>query len=357
MPCYPAMALLLGSAMAAEGNWIRRGTKVLTAIIACAAALAITILVLVRNVPTTGDIFSALTAHPSAYTLSLGHMEDLTLQSFAYLRMPLLLAAIGLVIGAVGTFGAAPRRAFISITVMMLIFFQAARLALVRFEPDQSSHALANALLKSPDGQLIVDRHYYAFSSMFFYTDRTALLLNGRRLNLSYGSYAPGAPDVFIDDAKFKELWTTPQRYYLVANDFALARLEPLVGRDKLNLVAISGGKFLATNLPLPNTVLPPDVQHAALMGRDDFTAKLPSRAPTRRPADTRHRLASRILGSTNPAIVTQTRYILLGRNLLAFHSTRFPNDRVNPAVREPRSDGSSSSGAALHCMSPEEDA
>ena len=28
MPCYPALALLLGSAMAAGGNWIRYGTRV-----------------------------------------------------------------------------------------------------------------------------------------------------------------------------------------------------------------------------------------------------------------------------------------------------------------------------------------
>ena len=33
-------------------------------------------------------------------------MEDLTLQSFAYLRMPLLLAAIAFLIGAIGTFRA-----------------------------------------------------------------------------------------------------------------------------------------------------------------------------------------------------------------------------------------------------------
>ena len=34
MPCYPAFALLLGSAMAAEGTWIGRGTRVLGAIAA-----------------------------------------------------------------------------------------------------------------------------------------------------------------------------------------------------------------------------------------------------------------------------------------------------------------------------------
>ncbi len=368
MPCYPALALLLGSAMAADGVWIRRGTAVLTALASLAAAAAIAILVLVRNVATPGDIFSALTSHPSAYTLSLGHMEDLTLQSFAYLRTPLLLAAVALLIGAIGTFRAPAKRAFVCITLMMLLFFQAARLALITFDPDLSSKTLAEAILHSPDGKLIVDRHYYAYSSVFFYTNRTGLLLNGRRLNLSYGSYAPGAPDPFIDDAQFKELWSTPQRYYLVASDSALQRLEPLVGRDKLNIVAAEGGKFLATNLPLPSTHLPPVAgQHAE---RQDSPPK-PSCAWSSDQPEARCGAATQILSFVrgthfapllralawrNPAIAAQTRYILRGRNLLAAHRTCLPKDRVDLAVREPRSSSSSISGAALH-MSPEEDA
>lgn len=309
MPCYPALALLLGSAMAAEGKWIQRGTAVLTTIAAIAAAAVIVVLVLVRHVPTPGDIFSALIAHPSAYTLSLGHMEDLTLQSFAYLRAPLLLAGIACLIGAIGTFRAPARRACLCITLMMLLFFQAARLALISFEPDLSSKPLADAILRSPDGKLIVDRHYYTFSSVFFYTNRTGLLLNGRKLNLSYGSYAPGAPDPFIDDAQFKELWSTPQRYYLVANDFALRRLEPLVGRDHLYIVAESGGKFVATNLPLANTTLPPAVEQSQKSRQDPRT---PVSASARCPLTIDHfETATNILGSTKPAIAPQTRYIL----------------------------------------------
>ena len=38
---------------------------------------------------------------PGAYTLSLGHMEDLTLASFAYLRLPLAVAAPGVSAGSV----------------------------------------------------------------------------------------------------------------------------------------------------------------------------------------------------------------------------------------------------------------
>ena len=37
MPCYPAFALLLGSAMAAEGSWIRGGTRALSAVAGIAA--------------------------------------------------------------------------------------------------------------------------------------------------------------------------------------------------------------------------------------------------------------------------------------------------------------------------------
>ncbi|HMD48652.1 MAG TPA: hypothetical protein VKG79_06130, partial [Bryobacteraceae bacterium] len=98
--------------------------------------------------------------------------------------------------------------------------------------------------------RLIVDHHYYTFSSMFFYTNRTALLLNGRFNNLVYGSYAPGAPDVFIDDAKFRRLWASGDRYYIVAADTAMPRLEGLAGKEQLHRIAASGGKVLLANHP-----------------------------------------------------------------------------------------------------------
>ncbi len=251
MPCYPALALLLGSAMAGKDAWVQRGTRVLAILLGCAALAAGALWFLVRNTPTPEDISAALSQHPEAYTLSLGHIEDLTLQSFAYLRVPLLLAAIAFLIGALGTIRATGRRAFLAAAVMAVLFFHAARMALVVFDPYMSSRPLANALLRSPDGRLIVDHHYYTFSSVFFYTNRTALLLNGRIQNLVYGSYAPGAPDVFIDDWQWKNLWLGPERYYIVASDPALPRLQGLVGRARLNLVAASGGKLLLTNRPI----------------------------------------------------------------------------------------------------------
>ena len=248
MPCYPALALLLGSAMAAGGKWIRGGNRVLAAVTACAALAAITILVLTRHMPAPGDISYALSHHPGTYSLSMGHMLDLTLPSFAYLRLPLFVAAVAFCIGAVASLGASNERVFLCAALMMVLFFQAARMALVVFDPYMSSRPLAEALLKSPDGRLIVDYHYYPFSSVIFYANRSALLLNGRWNNLEYGSYAPSAPDVFIKDPKFRELWLESGRFYLVAKDSALPRLQSLVGSSNLIPVKECGGKVLLTN-------------------------------------------------------------------------------------------------------------
>lgn len=251
MPCYPALALLLGSAVAAGGKAVRYGTRVAAGIATIACVTVLTILYLVRNLPAPGDIASALNQNPdiyAAYTLALGHMQDLTLPSFAYLRLPLALAGLAFLVGAAGAWFFRRRWAVFSIAVMMVIFFHAARLALVAFDPYMASRPLAEALLRAPAGRLIVDDQYYAFSSVFFYTDRTALLLNGRKTNLEYGSYAPGAPNVFIDDNDLRRLWPSSQCYYLVAAGPALPRLARLVGKSALHVVAQSGGKFLFSN-------------------------------------------------------------------------------------------------------------
>ena len=134
---------------------------------------------------------------------------------------------------------------------MMVLFFHAARLALVVFDPYLSSRPLAEALLRQPEGRLIMGDQYYTFASVFFYTNRSGLLLNGRFMNLEYGSYAPGAPNVFIDDSQFKDLWLQPERYYLVAKQPAVQRFQALVGKAQLNVIAGSGGKVLLTNHPL----------------------------------------------------------------------------------------------------------
>ena len=249
MPCYPALALLLGEAMAKGNGWLRKGTKAIAAMATLAAVTIVAILWTVRGLATPGDIASALNSNPEVYTLSLGHMTDLTMASFAYLRLPLWVAGAAFAIGAAGAWRSGRGVPLAALTVMMALFFHAARLALVVFDPYMSSRPLAEALLKAPPGTLIVDDQYYTFSSVFFYTNRRALLLNGRVNNLDYGSYAPDAPKgVFIDDQDFRRLWGSAERYYLMAEGPQLPRFEKLVGRGMLHTKIMSGGKWLFAN-------------------------------------------------------------------------------------------------------------
>lgn len=250
MPLYPALALLLGSAIATENSWVRAGTKVLGAVSALCAVAVFTLLFLVRHTPAPGDISRALEQHPEAYTLSLGHMGDLTLQSFAYLKLPLLMAGVAFLLGVISALAMKSRRVYLAVALMMVLFFHAARNALVVFDPYLSSRPLAEALLHAPAGRLILNGQYYSFSSVFFYTNRTALLWNGRVNNLEYGSYAPGSPDVFIDDRQFLEKWSGDSRCYVLSDGDGISHLRSLVNPTQLHLVAESGGKTLYSNLP-----------------------------------------------------------------------------------------------------------
>ena len=250
LPIYPALALLLGSAMTPEGVWIKRGTKALCVVAAALVVVIAAILWQVWTLPSPGDISAALVQHPELYTLSLGHMGDLTLRSLAYLRLPLMLAGVAVLIGAIGIYRYSPnqRRCFFVMAAMMIVFFHAARLAMTTFDPYLGSKPLADALTGAPPGKLIEADAYYAFSSVFFYTNRQAVLWNGRRDNLEYGSYAPGAPPVFIGDADLQTLWRSADRYYLLADHEDLPRIHELVGASSVYIVSESGGKYLLTN-------------------------------------------------------------------------------------------------------------
>ena len=254
MPCYPALALLLGSALTETKAklWVRHGQQALAVISGLAFAAIAFLLLKVWNLPAPGDISRALTQNPEAYTLSLGHMGDLTIASFAYLKLPLLVAGVAFLIG----FRSAWRGSMAGVAVMMVLFFHAARLALVTFDPYLASRELAQAIDGAPRGTVILDDQYYAFSSVVFYAERyhgqRMLLLNGRVNNLEYGSNAPDAPqDVFINDVQFREHWLSQGRFYLCAEKPKVEKFEKLVGRENLYVLAEIGGKFVFANQPV----------------------------------------------------------------------------------------------------------
>lgn len=252
MPAYPAFAVLIGAAMAGGSAWVQRGARVVAAVSAVALVAIAAILAYVWNLPTPGDISTALTQDPSRYQLSLGHMGDLTLESFAYLRPPLLVAGLAFL---VGTAAAGRWRGWVTqlgLAAMMVLFLNAARMAMITFDPYLSSQPLAAAINAGPPGRVILGDQYFTLSSVFYYSNlQDALLLNGRYQNLEYGSYGPDSPDVFLPDTHLAELWRGSERLYLVLEGQKVLGLEKLVGKESLHLVKASGGKYLFTNQPL----------------------------------------------------------------------------------------------------------
>lgn len=253
MPAYPAFAILIGSAMAEAGSKAWKFSTRTVAVVAAIAFIAIAALLFAsRSYPAPGDISQALAKHTSDYTLALDHMGDLTISSFAYLRLPLAIAGLAVLIGSLSGWFFQGRRAALGLSAMMVLFYQAARLALIAFNPYLGSGQLADALNKAPAGHLIIDNPYYEMSTLFFYTNRPALILNGRLNNLEYGSYAPGAPDVFIGNDEFVAKWQSPELWYVASEDEKVERLVRLVGAASLHAIANSGGKTIYANRQLP---------------------------------------------------------------------------------------------------------
>ena len=253
MPIYPAFALLLGWAMTTDSKWLRVGSKFAGTVAFVAAVAIIVILAKVWRLPTPGDIFTALDQHPDLYTLSLGHMADLTLVAFAYLRPPLLLAGIALLVGGLGAFVLKRQRTYFALVVMLVLFFQAARLALITFDPYLSSYDVAQKLNQLPRGTVIVCGKYNPLSSIFFYSRDGALQNDGDLDILEYGALAPGAPKIVVSDEEMKRLWDSPQRVYIVAKAPHIQHLHDVLGRNLSQPILKSGDKFLFANQPRVN--------------------------------------------------------------------------------------------------------
>ena len=252
LPAYAPAMLLLASVASSSASLTRWCVRAAATVYACALGAALIVLVMVGNLPAEGDIASALTSNPEAYTLALGHFQDLTLAAFAYLRRPLALAAVAFAIGASGGWLLRQNWAAGSLACAALLLLQAAHWAMGAFDPYLSSRPLADAYLLSPAGQLVLDHEYYAFSSLVYYANRRALLLNGRKNNIEYGSYAPRAPDVFLDDSALLELWEQQRPVYLATYEQDRERFRLLLGASRVHTLAAGGGKVLLANRTVP---------------------------------------------------------------------------------------------------------
>ena len=263
LPVLPALAVLTGGWLQREresssGSPERRtGLRASTALLVIGVlgfVAAMTMLAVTHPFPPGSDIGTVLVSHPGEYKLSLGHMQDLTIQSFGLFRTPLLLIGLGLLFGTATNWILRRRGALIganlSLTAMMIVVLYCVHLGFVTFSPELTSKSMALQIRSElqPGDTIVINGKYERGSTLNYYTGQQVYVLNGRDGNLWFGSFFPGAPDVFLDEESFERLWAGKNRVFFFTEDYM--KDEALHGIDpaSVRVFATQGGKFVLTN-------------------------------------------------------------------------------------------------------------
>jgi 4-amino-4-deoxy-L-arabinose transferase-like glycosyltransferase len=263
LPVLPALALLVGGWLEREGESSvgsaerrtgQRASLALVAIGGLGFAAAMTMLALTHPFPPGSDIGTVLVSHPGEYKLSLGHMQDLTIQSFGLFRTPLLLVGLALLFGTVSNWWLRRRGAVtganLSLVAMMIALLYCVHSGFVIFSPELTSKTMAQQIrdILQPGDTIVINGKYERGSTLNYYTGQQVYVLNGRDGNLWFGSFFPGAPDVFLDDVSFARSWSGMNRVFFFTEDYmkdaALKGIDPA----SVHLFAQQGGKFVLTN-------------------------------------------------------------------------------------------------------------
>jgi 4-amino-4-deoxy-L-arabinose transferase-like glycosyltransferase len=278
LPAVPALALLTAGWLQREANSPatsreRRSGRIASGVLlgmgfivflACMSIFAQT-----HPFPSGTDIGDVLTSHPGHYKLSLGHMQDLTIESFGLFRAPLWKFGTAMLLGTGFNWFFRRRgpalKANLSLAAMMVAVLLCVHQGYVIFSPEISSKNLALAIQKEyqPDQTIVLYRNYENGSSLNFYTGRQVHMLDGLRADLWFGSFFPDAPHVFEDYDSFARLWSGRSRVYLFTQealaDQALKGIDP----KTVHIFARSGGKVVLTNQATDmNSASPSTMQH-----------------------------------------------------------------------------------------------
>jgi 4-amino-4-deoxy-L-arabinose transferase-like glycosyltransferase len=254
-------ALKDGAVSPSADNGLRwlYGAHALFAIVGALAALALGYgLWSSRHLPYVADIGSLL-AHRDVggYSLSMSHFFDLTGPSFAALRLPAMLAAVALLVGPVVAWIQRARQRHFAATMATALtaatFLVAAHLAFARFAPMLSSRAIADTInrLASPEDVLMLYGDQSYGSSVVFYTQRPAYLVEGRSTSMYWGSCYPDAPHIFLSDQDLLAMWGHGPRKFLFVPGDDREHVESLLA-GRFFLVQELSDKALLTDRPLP---------------------------------------------------------------------------------------------------------
>ncbi len=259
---WPAISLLLGLGIAqaeeSDQAWLKPIHRVLAGLAVLFAAIAGYFLWASMNVHAASDVSSHLVTHsPEKYLTSMAHLFDLTPQSVADLRMPVIISSASILIAFVTAWVLRERRISwlpnFAVALGMVGFFIAAHLAYSIFSPTLSSRSLAFEITKylSPPEQIALYGDIRVAPGIAFYSHRNVLLYNATGSNLQFGSRYPDSPKRFFDDEDFCKLWKGPTRVFLVVPEEHLEDVRERLPANSVWEFAEAGGKIVYMNQPL----------------------------------------------------------------------------------------------------------
>jgi 4-amino-4-deoxy-L-arabinose transferase-like glycosyltransferase len=227
LSAWPGIALLLAAALAGSeqtgDRWLpgmQRALAVLGTVLAIVLAY---LLMASSREQNTGDISPLLRSHDSSfYRFAMGHLFDLTIQAFADLRAPSIVAALALLTAFITAWILRERALHAAATIVMgagmIILLFAASMAYGRFEPQLSSRSLALELSQylRPGDRVVIYGDFTEGASLAFYAHRRLYMYKASYSELEYGSHFADAPKIFLDDQDFSSLWKGANRVFLI---------------------------------------------------------------------------------------------------------------------------------------------
>jgi 4-amino-4-deoxy-L-arabinose transferase-like glycosyltransferase len=263
LPALPALAILVGGLLTAadsrattELRQALRGALWFLVPLGALVFLICGYFAVTAPTPHAGlTLNDALNSNPANYNLSLGHLYDLTGTAMGFFRGPLIAVALGML--TLGPIAYLVRRrshtfaANLLIAAAMTVVLLAAHEGLVRFYPILGSKDLALQIeaARQPGDLILIDGELTAGSTLLFYTNGThpVLLVNGHINGPWFGSFWPDSPHIFADDTHLHQLWSGPQRIFLLTYH-PTERTTDLSRFGPVHDFADSGGKTILTN-------------------------------------------------------------------------------------------------------------
>ncbi len=265
---WPAMAMLLGLGIAraeeTDGAWLRPVQRVLAGLSVLLAAVAGYFILGSLHIQAASDVSKHLEMRsPENYLNGMAHLLDLTPESVADLRFPIILSAVSLLIACVAAWALCERGVRwlpnIALALGMAGFILAAHIAHDVLNPTLSSRSLAMEINKNlrPEDQIALYGDIRVAPGIAFYSHRGVLLYNATGSNLEFGSHYPDAPKRFFGDQDFRQLWGAKGRVFLVVPVEHKREVRERLPENSMWVLAETGGKTVYMNQPLDRDKAP----------------------------------------------------------------------------------------------------